>query len=150
MGILDALRGRRTYLDTNVFIYALEGFPAFTEQLSLLFAAIERGEALCVTSQLTLAELLVKPFRDGDRAKETTCRQAIQNRPGLAVIPVGLEILVEAARRRAAENLRIPDAIHLATAISGGCGAFLTNDERLTSRKGLDVLLLAEQCRPRE
>jgi len=124
VGILDALQGRRTYLDTNVFIYALEGFAPFVEHLSILFAAIEQGEVSCVTSQLTPAELLVRLFRDGDSAKETACRQAIQNRRGLAVIPVSLEVLIEAARRRAAENLRIPDAIHLATAIAGGAVCF--------------------------
>ena len=30
MGITDALRGRNIYLDTNVFIYALEGYPAYS------------------------------------------------------------------------------------------------------------------------
>lgn len=147
MGILAALRGRRTYLDTNVFIYALEGYPQFVNELTSLFVAIERGEAACVTSQLTLAELLVKPFRDGDRAKETACRQVIRDRPGLSVIPVGLEILLEAARWRAAQNIRLPDAIHMATAIASKCAVFLTNDERLLNREGLDVLYLFEECR---
>ncbi|MGQ0671991.1 MAG: hypothetical protein ACT4N2_03810 [Hyphomicrobium sp.] len=30
MEMIDRLLGHRVYLDTNVFIYALEGFPRFT------------------------------------------------------------------------------------------------------------------------
>ena len=29
MGRLGNMRGRRVYLDTNVFIYALNGFPTY-------------------------------------------------------------------------------------------------------------------------
>ena len=29
MGLVMSLRGQRVYLDTNVFIYALNGFPAY-------------------------------------------------------------------------------------------------------------------------
>ena len=40
-------------------------------------------------------------------------------------------ILVEAARQRATLGMRMPDAIHVATALAAGCDAFLTNDRRL-------------------
>ncbi|MBI2190736.1 MAG: hypothetical protein HYU36_01975 [Planctomycetes bacterium] len=59
MGILTTLQGRKAYLDTNVFIYALGGYAAFADELTTLFAAVERCEASTVTSELTLAELLV-------------------------------------------------------------------------------------------
>lgn len=41
MGILKAVEGTRVYLDTNVFIYALEGFSVFRPDLEAVFAALD-------------------------------------------------------------------------------------------------------------
>jgi len=144
MGVLDALRGRQTYLDANVFIYALNAFPAFEAELRALFTAIEAGVVRCVTSQLTLAELLVKPFREGDQNAAASCRRAVTDRPGLAVAPITLDVLVEAAMERAAHSLRLPDAIHVATARLTGCAAFLTNDTQVSGSAELEVLYLSD------
>ena len=50
MGITDALRGRDIYLDTNVFIYALEGYPAYSPVLNKLFEQIDSGQVRAFTS----------------------------------------------------------------------------------------------------
>ncbi len=34
MGIIDAIQGTKVYLDTNIWIYALEGHPAFAQDLT--------------------------------------------------------------------------------------------------------------------
>jgi hypothetical protein len=34
----------RIYLDTNIFIYALEGYPTFHTVLTTLFDALEQGD----------------------------------------------------------------------------------------------------------
>jgi predicted nucleic acid-binding protein len=49
-----------------------------------------------------------------------------------------------AAQLRASYNLQTPDSIQMATAISGGASFFLTNDVRLPSLPGLEVLVLEE------
>lgn len=41
MGILDAIQGNRIYLDTNIWIYALEGYPAFIQDLTHLLQSID-------------------------------------------------------------------------------------------------------------
>lgn len=61
MGLLTALQGDRIYLDTNIWIYALEGYPAFRAEITLLFERIQSGALMAITSELALAELLVKP-----------------------------------------------------------------------------------------
>jgi predicted nucleic acid-binding protein len=53
-------------------------------------------------------------------------------------------IAEEAAQLRATYNLQTPDSIQMATAISAGASLFLTNDARLPSLPGLEVLLLEE------
>ncbi len=62
----------RVYLDTNIFIYALEGYPTFRAVLTTLFAALDRGDLVAVTSELTLAEALVKPLLD-HHARAASC-----------------------------------------------------------------------------
>jgi predicted nucleic acid-binding protein len=79
MGILSAITGSFVYLDANIFIYALEAFPEYASELTVLFEAIDRGQFQAVTSELTLAETLVKPLMDGDVAKQVVYEQAVQS-----------------------------------------------------------------------
>jgi predicted nucleic acid-binding protein len=68
---------------------------------------------------------------------------AIQNSTGLEVVPVTREILIEAAGIRAQTGVKLPDAIHLSTAIVSGCASFLTNDKSLLSLRDLKVIYLS-------
>jgi predicted nucleic acid-binding protein len=67
------------YLDTNIFIYALEGYPAFRPALSALFEALDHHEITAVTSELTLAEVLVKPLLDRHAEREAAYLQVLQS-----------------------------------------------------------------------
>jgi predicted nucleic acid-binding protein len=144
MGILDAIQGTRVYLDTNIWIYALEGYPAFVQDLTQLFQSIEQGNLSVVTSELSLAEALVKPFQNHDLAQQTNYKQLISNSHNLTVIPVSRQVLIEAAQLRASINIKLPDAIHAATALLTQCSTFLTNDQRFQSVPGLSVILLSQ------
>jgi predicted nucleic acid-binding protein len=145
MGVLSRLNGRCFYLDANVFIYALNGFSPFDALLKDLFGAIESGSIQAVTSELTAAEILIIPFRNGNIEEESRCRMILRKRPGLDLAPVTFEILEEVARLRAANaNLRTPDAIHLATALRAGCDSYLSNDQRISGIKGLNLILLSD------
>lgn len=65
MGLIEACRGRQVYLDTNVFIYAVEGSPEHMPVIWPLFELLATGGAFAVTSELTLAEVLPRPFASG-------------------------------------------------------------------------------------
>ena len=41
MAILSHVAGKSVYLDTNVFIYAIEGFSPFADELDELFASFD-------------------------------------------------------------------------------------------------------------
>ena len=126
----------RVYLDTNIFIYALEGYPAFCAVLTTLFAALDRGDLVAVTSELTLAEALVKPLLDHHAERQATYLQVLQPSTSLHMAPVSREVLIAAARLRAETGLKLPDAIHGATAQLTGCDQFLTNDARVPALPG--------------
>lgn len=145
MGLMDVLVGDRIYLDTNIIIYALEGYSEYISSLEQLFTAIDEGKMGAVTSELTLAESLVKPMSDDNIYLQNVYIQALQPSRGLLVVPINRGILIEAARLRVkSEPLNLPDAIHLATAQVHHCDTFLTNDKRLRSFPGFTVVLLSE------
>ncbi len=144
MGLLTALQGDRIYLDTNIWIYALEGFPAFAQNLTALFQALDLGTLTAVTSELSLAEVLVKPMQKQNATQQAIYKQAISSTQNLSIIPVGREILIAAAQLRAITNLKLPDAIHAATALSSQCSTFLTNDQRFQAMSNLQVILLSQ------
>lgn len=53
-------------------------------------------------------------------------------------------ILRQAARLRAQTNLKTPDAIHAATALTSGCMQFIMNDPAFRRVTGLNVVVLSE------
>ena len=68
MGSLADLTGRRVYLDANVFIYGLEqNLSPFDQAAGAVLRAVDEGAFEAVTSELTLAECLVKPLQTGSR-----------------------------------------------------------------------------------
>ena len=146
MGELGWQLGNRIYFDTNLFIYAIEGVEPFAEKVRPLLQAADRGDVWVVTSLLTLAETLVMPLRKQDSELIATYRELFTDPPpGLRVAQLDVVILENAARLRATtKSLRLPDAIHLATAESEQCDLFLTNDRRLKSTTVLPVVVLAQ------
>lgn len=148
MGIENFLKKGSVYLDTNIFIYALEDFPEYTASIKKIFEAIDQGRTIAYTSEFTLAEVLVKPFIVENESLISLYQDIIQDSPVLSVQPVTRQTLVLAARIRAQSTSRISlaDAIHLATANILHCHSFLTNDRRLLRQKldDLEILLLED------
>lgn len=124
--------GRRFYLDANFFIYVLEEVEPWAEAARRILIALEGGECEAVTSELSLAECLVKPMELGRKEIAETYLDFLRDRPSLVIVPVSREVLIEAASLRGLSGIKLPDAIHAATALQGGCTSFLTNDERLS------------------
>lgn len=139
MGGVINLTGATVYLDTNVFVYAVEGFPEYQEFLKELFDRIERSEITAVTSELTLAEVLVKPLELGRHDIVAFYDEMLQTSDRLVVAPIEREILVNAAEYRATLNISLPDAIHVATAVNSGCSILLSNDRKLRAPESITI-----------
>src|SRR5215218_1592916 len=65
-GMIEPHSEPRIYLNTNVFIEIFERGGAVSDSLLRLFAGPQRPRYHIVTSQLTIAEVLVAPIRDDD------------------------------------------------------------------------------------
>lgn len=143
MGLIEIIGERRLYLDSNIFIYMLEEPSGYEASVGELAANIDDGVIEALTSELSLAETLVKPFREAPEYVSVYQRY-ITSRPHLEVVPVSRSILIEAARRRAHLKVRLPDAIHVATAVNAGCRIFLTNDAEIKSSPDLEVIQFSD------
>ena len=145
---LDVLRGAISYLDSNVLIYAFEG-PAEDEQrrrLAGLFRDLEAGNARACASVIARTEVLVRPLRSGDTALTGWYQELLSGRGMLEVLAVNQTIADLAAELRVElRTLRVPDALHLATAIHNGCANFVTGDKNLAAAaRRIRVLMLGD------
>ncbi|HAA28209.1 MAG TPA: PIN domain nuclease, partial [Cyanobacteria bacterium UBA8553] len=131
-------------LDSAPLIYFIEQNPTYLEMMRIFFRSLNQGEFRVVTSVVTLPEVLVYPWRQGNTTLAQQYRDILFNAEGLTTIQVSPDIAEVAAQLRAVHNLRKPDAIQMATAIREGASFFLTNDARLPSLPGLAVLVLEE------
>jgi predicted nucleic acid-binding protein len=142
MAILDDLPGGKVYLDTNVFIYAVEAVAEYSAAVDALFDLMDSGSIVACTSELTLAEVLAKPFEVGRDDIAQVYEAMLRPSSWLSVLPIKRTVLMEAARVQAELRLRLPDAIHVATAIAAGCLTILSNDRRLRVPAGIKLLRL--------
>jgi predicted nucleic acid-binding protein len=134
----------RVYVDTNVYISAFETGGARTDHARWLFDAAEQGRLIVVTSELTLAELLVRPIAEGATYLIDAFRAMIAPGPSSEVVPVSRRVLEGAAGLRASRRgLKLPDAIHCASALEARCSAMVTDDRRIGAIPELRVLGLS-------
>jgi predicted nucleic acid-binding protein len=135
------------YLDANVLIYAVEAIQPYATLLAPVFQKIDAGELSATTSELTLAEVLVKPLRDRQHQLRLVYEEMLSGTGTLHVVPIDRTILRQAASLRASSAMRLPDAVHAATALEHGCTAVLTNDARLNA-SGITTVLIADLAGP--
>ena len=144
MGLIAEIGRGRTGVDTAVFIYFMEEDPRFLPLIEPLFGEADAGARELVTSALTLLEVLVVPYRVGDRLLADRYEQLLTRSRGIRVIDLSRDQLRDAAQLRAATGVKTPDALQLVAAIGSGCSAFVTNDRRIPNVPGTRVLQLAD------
>jgi predicted nucleic acid-binding protein len=120
----------RIFLDTNFFIYLVEGTGARAARAKHLLRAFSARRDEVLTSVMSVGEMLVLPLRNGDRALAQKYRSIFRGQ-GVTVLSFVEEAAEAFACIRIDKKIKSPDAIHLATAGHAGCDLFLTNDERL-------------------
>ena len=123
----------RIFWDTNLFIYLLEEYGGLSERVKAIRKRmIERGDQL-LTSTLTLGELLVKPMEKGALDLCSYYEQTLAN--WAILLPFDARAATHYARIRCDRTIRAPDAMQLACAGIARVDLFITNDERLQSKR---------------
>ena len=117
------------YLDANIIIDLIEGFEPYRARLEQLATAIETEQIVIVTSELSLADALVKPMKVQNAKSTSEYVFLLSGSSVMRMVPVGRDILMRSAEIRAAHGGKLADAIHVASAEIAGCKFFLTRDE---------------------
>ena len=117
------------YCDTNVFIQMGERSD---NDLQRFVARVAASDSRLVTSEITLAEVLVKPKQQGRDDLSAFYEDFLVTRPLLEVVPISRPILRRSAELRATDGAtKLPDAIHVATVIESACKWMISSDKRL-------------------
>jgi predicted nucleic acid-binding protein len=125
---------QRIYLDANIVIDMVEAVSE-TGDLLRSFATLHPVDhpTFFRTSELTLSEVLVHPLRRGNSEIASIYVKMLAGEYWLTVSTVSTTVLEAASVLRASHgSLKLPDAIHIATAMLSDCSHFLTQDQRIT------------------
>ncbi len=139
---MSSLGGGPVGIDAAIVIYFIEEHPKFLPLILPLFREADQGKRQLVSSAITLLEVLVVPYRAGDRTLADRYEALLTRSRGVHLIDTTLDQLRAAAQLRAATGVRTPDALQLVAALGAGCTAFVTNDRRLPGIPGLKILQL--------
>ncbi len=121
---------RGIYWDTNVVVALMEQSGIVHDLLWAILEMIEKKPVYVSTSALTFAELKVKPLQQQNFELLRTYEEWSSSRSWLDIWSITPPILDGAALLRATRGgLKLPDAIHLATALHSRCTHFLTADK---------------------
>tara|TARA_R110002020_G_scaffold143866_5_gene316636 strand:- start:522 stop:962 length:441 start_codon:yes stop_codon:yes gene_type:complete len=129
------------YLDTNIVIRLIEYRD---HEVQSLLTDLHSRQGVVVTSELTLAEVLVVPIKDAQHEMIAHYDSFLTTGDGVIIIPVSRMILRRSAEIRATFGSRTPDSIHVATALEAGCHCFLTADRRIRTPERLRILDVGE------
>ena len=112
------------YLDSNAFIYLIEGTPAVSGAVTPLFDLLRGSAGLGVTSEISLAEVLT----GSDAATRRLYLDLMVFGRFLRLEPVTRDVLYETVELRKVASMKLVDAIHLATAIRARCRFLVSRD----------------------
>ena len=143
MSIAEHLQGvSKLFLDTAPIIYFVERNPQYLPYVRVVFEHIRDSLLTAVTSPVTLAECLVRPYRLGQTELQQEFIDLMTGIEGIEFVGIDQTLALQAAQIRARYNLQLPDAFQIAVALAAGCEAFLTNDVIFRRVTELQVLVL--------
>jgi predicted nucleic acid-binding protein len=143
VGLIDDLGAAPVGLDTVGFMYVIEEHATFLPLLVPLFREADEGRREIVTSAVTLLEVLVVPYRAGNRMLAERYEALLTSSRGVRLVDASREQMRAAAQLRAATGVKTPDALQLVASIGAGCKTFVTDDRRLPSIPGIRILELS-------
>ena len=133
---------KRIFLDTNPIIYYLQHNTEFGETVKAFLIAMRKERAQFVSSDITIEEYCVYPYREKNTALIDSFDQFV-SLSEMEIVHTSEVIAKKAAQIRAEFTaFKAMDALQLATAVISGCDCFLTNDKQLQQFTEIKVHLI--------
>lgn len=142
--LIKKIRGKTVGLDAMVFIYHFDQRKPYYPLCFQIFKLLEQGKAQAVTSTISLAESLSHPPLGDQPVKLQDMRSFFLKEPNLRVVEADFGVCDTAAFLRRKYQIRLPDALEIATALQSDAALFLTNDRSLPKIGEIPVLLLED------
>lgn len=138
--MIEAIKGKRVYLDTNIFIYIFEDYPEYQTLVDSLLELIVSDKIDCFTNEITLGELLVHPYKQKNDDAVQQYIEALNDKEFVRLTPATQNTHIKAAQIRAEFGMKYPDALHVAAALLSECDVFLTNDTGIRSVDKIEIV----------
>ena len=135
---------QRLYVDSAPLIYFVEEHPAYLEKMREIVRIIDQTSLVAYSSVLTLTEVMVMPLKQRNPRLVQAYREILLASDDYELVVVSPEIADKAADIRARYGLGTPDSLHVASAVTTGCDAMLTNDRDMKRIKEFSILMLDE------
>jgi hypothetical protein len=116
------------YLDSGVFIYAALSREAVGGRARQLLQKVRDGHEEAGSCSLTFDELVWVVQKHRTRGDAISAGQAFLAMPNLRILSVEQDSLFSALALMGRYTLDPRDAIHVSTAIAGGCSAIVSSD----------------------
>lgn len=129
-------------LDTMLFIYQFEKYQNFWQKTKVIFDQLEKGKFTGIISIISLIEILTKPKQEQNFYLAKQYQELLCNFPNLKTFNVDAKIADLSSSLRAKYNLKTPDAIVIATALTQLATGFITADIELKKIAELEVLVI--------
>ncbi|KKX25367.1 type II toxin-antitoxin system VapC family toxin [Rhizobium sp. LC145] len=131
----------KVYVDSNILIYYVDGTTDLkaAAQRSLK-SHVDKGRRL-FSSELTLGECLRGAWRDKDVA--ATFLTILEDDAFISLTGLNRAIIGRAAEIGAELNMKLVDALHVATAEALNCGVFLANDRGIRVPDRIEIYHLS-------
>lgn len=143
--ITDVLAAhRRIALDSNVLIYLFEGSTGEADAATAIVDAVETGLVQASMATVGITEVLTRPAVLGEAVLFEQYADELTSLPNLRLVTLTAELAADAAWARGHGHRDLPDAVHLASARAAGATAFVTNDRRIRSHPGLEIVYLSD------
>lgn len=143
----DRMAGKRVYIDTNVLIYFFNNDPKYSAAAHAFLQRCAERQIFGVVSELVVAEILVKPYRERNLDAVTRLKAFFAQKDFLhpaSPLQNAPNFFIEAAQLAGERQLKLVDAMHLHTALAERCHFFLTQDSDFKSTASLEVVQLEQ------
>ncbi len=134
------MAGQRVYVDTNVFIFFLDGNDKYMPIVGPLMQACADGTIFAVTGRLAIAEVMVHPYRNGNAVTVSRFKSFFAQKNFLAIAEHEPGCFDDAAMIAGQKHMKLIDAIHYRTALHAGCRYMLTNDHGFRTDADIEVM----------
>lgn len=131
-------------VDSPIFIYHFEIVETFFPLTSIIFDLFSQESITLLTSVVSIAEVLTKPYINKDEATVSLIKATFARMKNLQILSIDQNLAVAAAFLRARYQLHLPDAFQIATAIVRQADTFITNDEKLKKVKEVKIVCLSD------